>query len=114
MGWLPRNIIAATQLTNAVATYYTVPDKTKTTIKKLTLTNTTGAAVTVVLYLVPRSGTAGVSNRILDTVNVPAHGSRPVDVTEVVDHVMEQGDFIQAVASAASAITIRASGLELS
>lgn len=110
----PKNIIPAQQLTNAAATYYTVPDKTRTVVKKLTFTNTTAGALTVTVYFVARGGTAADGNTLVKTIVVAAAGNRPVDLTEAIDHVLEQGSTIQALASAAASVTIRASGIEIS
>lgn len=112
MAATPSKIIAGSQLTVAAATYYTVPANTRVRIQKLTLTNTTATTRTVTLHLVPSGGSAGVGNTILSARAVPptAITGNPVEVPEAY-HVMEAGDTIQALADAATAVTIQASGV---
>lgn len=112
--WIPKTLVAGVQLAAVATTYYTVPDQTRAVIKRATLTNTTGTARTVTVYLVSRGATAGVANCVVSAVSVPVSGNRPVDLVELIDHVLERGDFLAALASAGSAISLRVSGLEYS
>lgn len=97
-------------LTAADVTYYTVPGATSVIVKEIVLTNTTVVNVTVSVSLVPSAGSAGVGNRILEQVPVAA-------LTTVVlsdfSEVMPTGEFISAKASAATSITMRASGVTI-
>jgi hypothetical protein len=106
-----KNLVPAAQLTAAVATYYTAVN-VKALLDKCTLCNTSGAAVTVDLHLVPSAGAASASNKVLDTVSVNSHTTYVAP--EVVGHVLEAGSTIQALASAATAVSLRVSGREVS
>lgn len=102
--------IDGSQLTTGIATYYTVAAGKTATIKKLTITNTTGSAETFDLHLVPSGDSATASNQIQDGVSVAANSTLVVNAAT--DHVLEAGGTIQALASAGSALTIIASGNE--
>ena len=107
----PKRLIEGSQLTTGALTYYTALSKITTRITKLTVTNTTATARTVTIYLVPNLMAAGDSSTITSVKTIGPNQS--VDITEAEGHVLMTGDFIQALASAASAITLMASGLEL-
>lgn len=81
-------------------------DNCKTAIDKLTATNNSGANATITVHQVPASGAAATSNAI---VKVLAPG-QTWPFPEIVGHNMEAGDALSTIASAASAIWIRASG----
>jgi len=108
----PKRLITPAQLTTGAVVYYTTPVNTKTTIKKLTLTNSTVNARTVTLHLVPSGGTADATNVLLSVLNIAAHTT--IDVTEASGHTLETGSTIQALADAATAVTIQGSGFEVS
>lgn len=77
-----------------------------TIIDKFTAHNTTGAGITLVVNLVPVSGTAGTSNQKLSKTIQPG---QTYLCPEVVGHTLNVGDFISLVAGA-TGLTIRASG----
>lgn len=111
MAVTPKSIIASQQLTAINATYYTATN-IRTIIDKMTLTNTTAGAVTVTIDLVDSGGTAGATERMISARSIaPGETYR---CPEVVGHVLNAGDSIQGLASAATSITIRASGREVS
>lgn len=105
----PKQLIRAT-LTNAVATYYTATDPIKTRIDNLSVCNYSAGAVTFSLYLVPSGGTAGDSNILVKNRSVAAGASGRV--LEAFGQWLEAGGTIQMVASANSAVTVSASGIE--
>lgn len=107
----PKRLVSGSQLTASLATYYTTPANTRTIITKLTLTNTTGTPRTVDIHLIPSGGSATASNQVVDAYLVPANDQKVV--YEAVGHVLEAGGFLQAVADAATAVTIIASGVEV-
>jgi len=106
-----RRLVEGAQLTTSPATYYTAPVGTKTRIDAMTLTNTSAAAVTVTLHLAPAGGTAGDGNVILKAKSIEPGGS--YSVREALGHWLEAGGTIQALASAATAVTLVASGVEV-
>lgn len=83
----------------------------KTMIDKVTVTNTTGAAVTFSCNLVPEGGAVDDSNAIIKDKAVAA--DETYVCPELVGHVLEAGDAISMIASAAASLTIRASGREV-
>lgn len=93
-------------------TQYTTPGGTRTIIDKLTGTNTTAAVASLTVRLVPSGGGAGASNTITSSKTIQPGES--YTFPEVVGHVLNPGDFISTLASVATAITIRASGREVS
>ena len=90
---------------------YVTPAATRTIIDKFTGTNTTGASATLTVRLVPSGGAAGVTNTIVSAKNLAA--GETYTFPEVVGHVLNPGDFISTIAGTAAAITIRASGREV-
>ena len=104
-----KNIIPSKQLEGAQTNQYIA--SVKTMIDKVTVTNTTGDAVTFSCNLVPSGGAVGDANAIIKDKAV-ATGETYV-CPELVGHVLEPGDAISMIASAASSLTIRASGREV-
>lgn len=107
----PKRLVEGTVLTASAVTQYTAPGLTKTVIKKVTATNTTSSAQTVTLYLIPSGGTAGAANTNTIVQTIPANSGLELYLAE--NHVLEPGDFIQALASATASITLMASGIEV-
>ena len=102
----------AKQAENVETTQYTAPSGTRTIIDKFTGTNTTGAQALLTVRLVQNGGAAGAANTI-----VSAKALQPGEsytFPEIVGHVLNPGDFISTFAGTAAAITIRASGREVS
>ena len=105
-----KNLIPAKQAENAQTTQYTASN-CRAMIDKFTVTNTTASAATFAANLVPYGGSAGDANLILKTRSIAAGECYPCP--ELVGHVIEQGGFISTLAGTASALTIRASGREI-
>lgn len=82
-----------------------------TIIDKFTGTNTTAAAVLLTVRLVKLSGAPGASNTVV-AKSIPANDV--YTFPELVGHVLNPGDFISVLAATATAVTVRASGRELS
>lgn len=99
------------QAENAETTQYTATG-VRTIIDKFTGTNTTGAAATLTIKLVNSGGAAGAANTIVSAKTLAA--GEAYTFPEVVGHVLNSGDFISTLAGTAAAITIRASGREVS
>lgn len=97
--------ITAAQLTATAATYYTAPANTRSIVKKLTFTNTDTGARTVTVYLVPNGGTAGVTNILVSARSVGP--GETYDCYEAVNHALQAGGFIQALADVAAKVTIQ-------
>lgn len=87
------------QLTTSAATYYTAAGTLRD--GRLLLANTTGGAVTYTVYVVPSGGSAGDSNAIVKGKSLGANDFVEIDLPR-----MKSGDFVQALASAGTSITI--------
>jgi hypothetical protein len=96
---------------NAETTQYTTPAAVRTIIDKFTGTNTTAGALTLTVKLVASGGAAGALNTIVSAKSLAA--GECYTFPELVGHVLNPGDFISTLASAAAGIAIRASGREV-
>jgi hypothetical protein len=106
-----KNIIPAKQAENSQTTQYTAATATKCLIDKFTVTNTTAATVTFSVNLVLLAGAAGAANRVLSLKGIAA--GETYTCPEVVGQTLEAGDFISTLASAATSLTLMASGREI-
>lgn len=88
-------------------TIYTVPGATSAIVKQIILANVTAVAAVFSVSLVPSGGSAGVGNRILEQLSLPANSITILDLMEV----MDTGDFISTKQGTASAITCTVSGV---
>jgi ABC-type transport system substrate-binding protein len=105
-----KNLIPAKQAESAATAQYTA-NNCKTIVDKFTVTNTTGSPVPFTLNLVASGGAAGASNTIISAKNIAA--GETYTCPEVVGHTVESGGFISTLAGSATALTIRASGREI-
>lgn len=80
----------------------------KTSIDKLTATNTGAANETLTLNVIPSGGAVAASNAI--TVQIAPGKTWPFP--ETIGHILEAGDAISTKASTANKIWIRGSGRE--
>jgi len=103
-------LIPAKQAENAQTTQYTATN-CKTIIDKFTVTNTTAGNVTFSVNLVTSGGSAGASNLILDTRSIAV--DECYTCPELVGQALEPSGFISTIAGAATSLTIRASGREI-
>ena len=105
-----RVLIPAKQAENSQTTQYTATNA-RAIIDKFTATNTSASNVTLSVNLVTSGGSASASNLIMDARTIAP--DETYTCPELVGHSLEPGGFISTVASAATAITIRASGREI-
>lgn len=103
-------LIPAKQAENAQTTQYTATNA-KAIIDKATVTNTSANNVTLSVNLVTSGGSPGASNLIMDARAIAPDES--YTCPELVGQVLEPGGFISTIASAATSLTIRASGREI-
>jgi hypothetical protein len=104
-------LFEAKQAEAAATTQYTAGAGVKTIIDKFTGTNTTAGAVTLTVYLVAAASSASASNTIVSAKSLAA--GECYTFPELVGHVLNGLDFISTIAGAATSITIRASGREV-
>jgi hypothetical protein len=103
-------LIPAKQAENSQTTQYTAIN-CKAIIDKVTVTNTTAGNVTISVNLVTSGGTPAASNLIMDTRSIAP--DETYTCPELVGQALESGGFISTITSAATSLTIRASGREI-
>lgn len=102
-------LIEPTQLTAAAVSYYRANVPTR--IDKMTVANPTATPRSVTIYWVPSGGSPDGTNTIVATRFLNANETW--DVSPMIGHTLGVGDTIQALASAATAIVIAASGTQV-
>jgi hypothetical protein len=102
---IPAKQAEATQTTQYTAT------NCRAIIDKFTATNTTAGNVTIGVNIVASGGSASASNLIVDTRSIAP--DETYTFPELVGQVLDSGNFISTIASAATSLTIRASGREI-
>lgn len=111
MSAVAKVLIGALQAQAAETTQYTAPAGVRTILDKFTGTNTTAAAATLTVRLVPAAGTPGAANTIVSARAIAA--GEAYTFPELAGHVLAPGDAISTLSGTAAAITIRASGREV-
>jgi hypothetical protein len=111
MAITPKRLVDGTQLGIAAAVLYTATN-VRTRIDACAITNTTSAAVTATVHLVPAAASPTASNRVLDSYSIAA-GQTYVP-PGVIGQWLEEGGTLQALASAATSLSLVASGVEYS
>ena len=105
-----KNLIPSKIAENTQTTQYTANGATAI-IDKFTATNYSSNIVNISVNLVTYTGSAGNNNLIVkEKILQP---SETYTFPELVGHVLSNGSFISTLASAATSITIRASGREV-
>ena len=104
-------LIAAKQASDSAQSEYVCPPNTRTIIDKFTITNTTGGSVNISVWLVPQGESAADSNLIVKAHAVSA--GTTFDSEELKNHVLQENEEIHVLASAATSLTVRASGREV-
>lgn len=84
---------------------------TRTIIDKFTAYNGTAGAVTFSVAVVESGGAYGTSKVLVSKSMI---AGETYTFPELVGHVLEAGDFISTLASAATSVVIRASGRQIS
>jgi hypothetical protein len=105
-----KNIIPRKQAENVQTSQYTAVN-CKTVIDKFTATNTSAANVTIGVNLVAEGGAAGDANLIVKAKTIAP--GETYTFPELVGQTLEAGGFISTIASAATSLTISASGREI-
>lgn len=103
----PKQLIPPTQLTTGAFVYYAVPALTTCIVKKMTFCNTSGGPVSVTIYF----GANDDAHSVYKVKILAALETWEAFATE--NHVLPAASQIQLVASANTAVTVIASGLEV-
>lgn len=112
MAVIAKALFQPLQAANVETSQYVTPTGTRTIVDKFTGTNTTALPATLTVKLIAFGGAAGAANTIVSAKTLAAGES--YTFPEIVGHVLNPGDFISTLAGTAAAITIRASGREVS
>ena len=94
------------EATNVTATLYTVPTANRAILKDIEVANTTGGALSITIYLVPSGGSAATTNALFYGVSIDANSTLQWTGTQV----LHGGGFISILSSAATGLTVTASG----
>lgn len=105
-----KNIIPRKQAEAVQTSQYTAVN-CKTIIDKFTATNTSAAPVLFSVNLIPVAGTASDANLVLKQRSIAPNET--YTCPELVGQTLEAGGFISTLAGAATALTISASGREI-
>lgn len=108
-----KDLVPPTQLTTSTTTPYTAGTSTRALIIGATVTNTSGSAATVTIYLVPDGGSAGDSTTIVYQKSIPT-GADPYIVEGLIGKTIAPAGMIKVVAGSNSALTLHVSGAEFS
>lgn len=103
-------LVPAKQLENSQTTQYTAAN-VRAIIDKATVTNTSAANVTFSANIVNPGGSAGSNNLIIDTRTIVP--DETYLCPELVGQVLEPGSFLSTIAGAATSLTMRVSGREV-
>lgn len=104
----PAVLQAGAVLTVAALPYVTGAAASQTVIKRAVFTNITAGTVTFTVYRVPSGGTAGATNEIIPVRSIQTNGTDLAP--ELANMVLNAGETIQALASAAASVNVFASG----
>jgi hypothetical protein len=110
MAVTPKVLIPPKQAEAAQTAQYTATN-VRAIVDKFTVTNTSAGNETISINLVTSGGTAGAANLIVDARTIAP--DETYTCPELVGHVLEAGGFISTLASAATSLTIRCSGREI-
>lgn len=108
---IPQTLIAGSQLTTSAATYYTAGTNVKAIITNMTLTNTTATARTATVHVISAGATETALNMIISARVIAA--GETYNCPEAIGKVMLATGTIRALAEAGTAISIEASGYEV-
>lgn len=106
-----QRLVPGSQLTTSTATYYTAPTGTTAVLKRAVFSNTTASPVTIRANVVTLAGSASASNQVINDRTV-APGESYIS-PELAGIVLGAGDFLQALASANTSITLVVSGIQI-
>jgi hypothetical protein len=104
-------VLIEPKLAEATNTVQYTADGVNAIVDKFTVTNNGADAETITINVVTNLGTADASNRIVNARNIEV--GECYTCPEMVGQVLLDADYISTTASAATTLTIRASGREI-
>lgn len=105
-----KTLVPSKQAENAQTTQYTAVNCTAI-VDKASVTNTTAGNVTFSLNVVTSAGAAGAANLVVNLRSIAP--KETYLLPELVGQVLLAGDFISTIAGAATSLTLRVSGREI-
>jgi hypothetical protein len=109
MSLLGITLVQGVQLPASVGIQYTAPSNSKVIIRHATFCNTTAGAITVTAYIVPNGGSVGDPTTVISAQSLAGHAAYVSP--ELSGVVLNAGDTLQCFASAATSISLNASGI---
>lgn len=110
MARTPKNFVSAEQINNSIETIYTQATGTRGIIRRFVCCNTTANAPTLTVHIVPSGDANGTDTQLYTEL---AFSAKETQFLELEGCVLETGDSIQCVSSAANEITVRVDGTEV-
>jgi hypothetical protein len=104
-------VLIEPKLAEATNTVQYTAEGVNAIVDKFTVTNNGAAAATITINVVTNLGAADASNRIVNARNIEV--GECYTCPEMVGQVLVDADYISTTASAATTLTIRASGREI-
>jgi len=104
-------VLIEPKLAEATNTVQYTADGVNAIVDKFTVTNNGAAPATITINVVTNLGTADASNRIVNARNIEV--GECYTCPELVGQVLVDADYISTTANAATTLTIRASGREI-
>lgn len=98
-------------LGTSASVLYTAPSNTVARLSSVTLTNQTGSAVVVSVYLVKSGSAPGTNNRVVAPYTL---GPNEAWTCPHLNHNLNPGDTLQALADTGSAVSVYGSVIEMS
>lgn len=105
-----KTLVPSKQVENAQTVQYTANECTAV-IDKATVTNTSVNNVAFSANLVTAAGSASSANRVVNSR--PIAPNETYALNELVGQVLQAGDFLSTIAGAATSLTLRVSGREI-
>lgn len=106
-----KKFVDGTQLATTSSTLYTAPANTTSQIQDVTVCNTSTGAKTVTFYVVENGGSAADATTVIDTKSIAANETKTL--SDLTGFVLEAGDTLRGLASAATSVSVQASGIEI-
>ena len=109
MAYNEKAFVSGSALTNAYATYYTVPSTVlKSIVKEIVVCNTSTNPETFTMNIIPSAGAPAVANTEFNAITLQPNETKIFGRTRV----MNIGDFIQAKCSTGAVMSLDISGVE--
>jgi hypothetical protein len=106
-----KKFVDGTQLATTASVLYTAPANTTAQVQDVTICNTSTAAKTVSFYVVENGGSVAAATTVIDAK--PVGVDQTMTLSDLTGFVLEAGDTLRGLASAATSVSVQASGIEI-